>query len=181
MRKLLQGVVICAIGVAAIALVWRHALSFPQIWMLVATSILANVLQPSYNPLSAGRSSDDRGTALQIVWSIYAVQLLNIVEFLWARPELHIDWGTVLAFALMLGGLALRTWAVATLGRWFSWHVELQPQQQLVVAGPYRFVRHPSYTGAFLTFVSACALLESWIAMVVAIALLSVAFARRVR
>ena len=32
-------------------------------------------------------------------------------------------------------------------GRWFTWHVEVQEAQRLVVTGPYRFVRHPQLHG----------------------------------
>jgi protein-S-isoprenylcysteine O-methyltransferase len=180
-RKVAQGALICSVLLVVIWLVWPEALHFPQIWMLALTSLLANVLQPSYNPFRGASKSADHGTALQIVWTIYAAQVLNVAEFLLSRPRLELDVWSWLFFALMLAGLALRTWAVATLGQWFTWHVEVQTNQRLVIAGPYRFVRHPSYTGAFVTFVSACALLHSWIAAAIAAILLGFAFARRIR
>ncbi len=47
-------------------------------------------------------------------------------------------------------GIALRQWAIATLGRFFVGHVVVQPGQTVVSTGPYRWVRHPSYTGFWL-------------------------------
>jgi protein-S-isoprenylcysteine O-methyltransferase Ste14 len=47
-------------------------------------------------------------------------------------------------------GIALRQWAIATLGRFFVGHVVVQPGQTVVSTGPYRWLRHPSYTGFWL-------------------------------
>ena len=58
----------------------------------------------------------------------------------------------VAGLVLMCAGIALRQWAVATLGRFFTIDVRVQPGQTVVDRGPYRRVRHPSYTGLILTF-----------------------------
>ena len=81
----------------------------------------------------------------------------------------------------MIGGLALRTWAVVLLGPWFTWNVTVQAGQQLVSRGPYRFIRHPSYTGALITFVASCVLLRSWVVALLAALTLVLAFRRRIR
>jgi protein-S-isoprenylcysteine O-methyltransferase Ste14 len=47
-------------------------------------------------------------------------------------------------------GLALRIWAIATLGRAFRTTVEVDPAQAVVSSGPYRWIRHPSYAGLWL-------------------------------
>lgn len=56
-----------------------------------------------------------------------------------------------LGLALMLLGLLLRWWAISVLGRSFTVTVGTQAEQQVVERGPYRYVRHPSYTGSLLT------------------------------
>ena len=53
--------------------------------------------------------------------------------------------------ALLAAGQALRIWAVRTLGRFFTAVVRTEPDQAVVRRGPYRILRHPSYTGTFLT------------------------------
>lgn len=50
-------------------------------------------------------------------------------------------------------GIALRQWAIATLGRFFVGHVLVQPGQSIVSSGPYRWLRHPSYTGQWLEMI----------------------------
>jgi protein-S-isoprenylcysteine O-methyltransferase Ste14 len=47
-------------------------------------------------------------------------------------------------------GLALRVWAVLALGGAFSTFVQVTGDQTVVTRGPYRWVRHPSYTGLLL-------------------------------
>ncbi|MBL8858794.1 MAG: isoprenylcysteine carboxylmethyltransferase family protein [Planctomycetes bacterium] len=61
----------------------------------------------------------------------------------------------VLAAALVLVflGCALRLWAVKTLGRLFTVDVAIRAGHSLVTSGPFRFVRHPSYTGLLAMFV----------------------------
>ncbi len=55
-----------------------------------------------------------------------------------------------LALLLFLAGLFLRYQAVVKLADFFTTHVSIQHQHQLVVDGPYRYLRHPAYTGLLL-------------------------------
>jgi protein-S-isoprenylcysteine O-methyltransferase Ste14 len=54
------------------------------------------------------------------------------------------------AVALFAAGLALRWYSIAYLGRLFTVDVAIAPDHRLVDRGPYRYIRHPSYTGALL-------------------------------
>jgi protein-S-isoprenylcysteine O-methyltransferase Ste14 len=51
---------------------------------------------------------------------------------------------------VMWAGLAVRTWAIMALGTSFRMTVEVDTGQKVVDGGPYRWVRHPSYTGIML-------------------------------
>jgi protein-S-isoprenylcysteine O-methyltransferase Ste14 len=55
-----------------------------------------------------------------------------------------------IGLAVMIGGLVLRGWAVLTLGQYFTGTVAVSGDQPVVTAGPYRVLRHPSYTGLLL-------------------------------
>ena len=46
--------------------------------------------------------------------------------------------------------MAMRYWVVATLGKRWSTRVIWVPNMPLVRGGPYRWMRHPQYTGIFL-------------------------------
>jgi protein-S-isoprenylcysteine O-methyltransferase Ste14 len=59
----------------------------------------------------------------------------------------------VLGLVLMATGTAVRAWAVVVLGRYFTVEVRVQPGQTVVDRGPYRWVRHPAYTGLIVFLV----------------------------
>jgi protein-S-isoprenylcysteine O-methyltransferase Ste14 len=63
------------------------------------------------------------------------------------------DW-LLLPFAVFFAGVALRVVAMRTLGRWYSHHVARGAGQRTVTSGPYRFIRHPAYTGMLVAHVA---------------------------
>lgn len=182
LKKGMQAATLWLAVLLVLVAVWPPALKLPELWMVIGVSVLANVLQPAYKPFEGSRTKEDRGTAVQILWTVYFTQAIALMELVWRRPaSLPLDGLAWLAFVGMLGGLALRTWSVVLLGRWFTWNVTVQPGQELITRGPYRFIRHPSYAGALITFVASCVLLRSWVAACVAAVSLTAAFMRRIR
>lgn len=69
--------------------------------------------------------------------------------------------------ALMWAGLALRAWSIQHLGRLFSAVVVIHADHPLVTTGPYRFLRHPSYSGALLAAVGFGVALGHWTSLLV--------------
>ncbi|HEV2580932.1 MAG TPA: isoprenylcysteine carboxylmethyltransferase family protein [Ktedonobacteraceae bacterium] len=72
--------------------------------------------------------------ALAAVWTGAAIP--------WLRPQV-----TIAGIVVILLGTTLRWWAIFTLGRYFTIDVAVRSTRSVVQSGPYRFVRHPSYTG----------------------------------
>jgi protein-S-isoprenylcysteine O-methyltransferase len=180
--KAIQASLICGLILGVLGLVWPVALNLPQLWLVVSISVLANVFQPSYQPFESSRTPEDRGTGCQILWTVYVTQIFAVIELVYRRRvSLPLNWVTIITAITIAFGLILRIWAVATLGRWFTWNVTVQPGQVLLTEGPYRFIRHPSYMGAWLMFVGSCVLLRSYVAALVASILLLLAFLRRIR
>lgn len=62
----------------------------------------------------------------------------------------HLTWLQWLSVVVYLIGLAIRSWSLRLLGKYFSRDVEVESEQDLVSSGPYRILRHPSYLGLFL-------------------------------
>ena len=113
--------------------------------------------------------------------TVYGGQAAALVELVLRRPgELPFDAVGAVALLAMGAGLGLRTWAIATLGGWFVLRVGVKPAQRLVQEGPYRLIRHPSYTGAFLAFVASAILLRAWVAAALGAVALHAAFRRRI-
>ena len=75
-------------------------------------------------------------------------------------------WAPVAAGLVVLAaGVSLRTWAIVTLGRLFKFVVVIQDGHRVVTSGPYRLLRHPSYTGGLVAFLGAGIALDSWLSI----------------
>jgi protein-S-isoprenylcysteine O-methyltransferase Ste14 len=61
----------------------------------------------------------------------------------------------IVGMIFMLAGLALRWYSIWFLGRSFTCDVATRPGQEVIDTGPYRWLRHPSYTGSLLTVLGA--------------------------
>ena len=68
---------------------------------------------------------------------------------------------------LLVAGILLRGFAIRTLGRFFTGSVSVQERHRVVDSGPYRFVRHPSYTGVLLALVGLRISLDDWLSVLV--------------
>ena len=182
-RKVIQGTIMSGVIVLLPACGNLLSLHMPQLWLIFIIGILANIFQPSYKPFDKSAPSLDRGTALQNLWTACLLQLAAIIEAVYFRYPKSFDWDTIvtLSFVIMVLGLILRSWAVFTLGRFFTWHVEVQSDQKVIRCGPYRFVRHPSYTGAIMTYFFGTIFLHAWVSACLALILLPLTFMRRIR
>ena len=181
-RRLLQGVVLVASIVLIPSLANLPVLRAPHMWLLMIGGIMASLCQPGYNPVTIMRKRGDRGTGAQILWSIYLVQVLAVLEATYLRYPASMRWDTVstVAAVIIFLGLILRTWAVHTLGSRFTMHIEVQAGHRISERGPYRFVRHPAYLGALMTYLAAPLLLHAWGAALFGVAMLPSAFLRRI-
>lgn len=82
--------------------------------------------------------------------------------------------------ALLSLGLAFSVWARLSIGRNWSATVTVKEDHELVRTGPYRFVRHPIYTGLLLGFIGTAVALAEWRG-VLAVTLVFIALWRKLR
>jgi protein-S-isoprenylcysteine O-methyltransferase Ste14 len=71
--------------------------------------------------------------------------------------------------------------AVRTLGKQWSYQARLVEGHKLIVAGPYRLVRHPIYTGMFGKLLATGLAISHWIALLPAVLIFAVGTAIRIR
>ena len=127
----------------------------------------------------AGGRGQDRGSYFAVVIAIY----LAVIAAYWTRQS---GWGLVpgplqwLGLVLVWVGMLMREWAVLSLGRAFTVVVETSPGQSLVTSGPYRWVRHPSYTGSILTLGGFGLAAGSWLGASLAAAIMFAGYSYRV-
>ena len=89
------------------------------------------------------------------------------------------DWVYYIGIAVMVAGIAFRQYAIAVLGRYFSGVLGVQKEQKVVESGPYRLIRHPSYTGVLIFLAGMGLALQSWAAVLVNITIFAVAYGYR--
>lgn len=82
---------------------------------------------------------------------------------------------------LMVAGFGVRQWSILTLGRFFTIDVRVAQDQTVVDRGPYRWVRHPSYTGLVLFFVGVGLALGNWASLLVLAVLPTLGLLARIR
>src|SRR5436190_5539605 len=74
-------------------------------------------------------------------------------------------WPVALGVVVFVLGLALRAWAVRVLGRFFKFTVVVQAEHRVVDTGPYRLIRHPSYTGLLMVELGLGIMLGTWLSI----------------
>ncbi|HEV7838215.1 MAG TPA: isoprenylcysteine carboxylmethyltransferase family protein [Gemmatimonadaceae bacterium] len=66
---------------------------------------------------------------------------------------------------LMFLGSMLRRYCWRTLGEYFTGDVSVKPDQPIISSGPYRLVRHPSYTAGMMMYIGIGFALGSWFSL----------------
>lgn len=90
------------------------------------------------------------------------------------------DWWPPLAgLAVFVFGIAFRVWAVRTLGRFFRYTIVVDADHRVVEDGPYRRLRHPSYTGLLMAALGVGIALANWLAIAACLVPALVGFSAR--
>ena len=101
-----------------------------------------------------GGASRDR-YSLVLLWGTILISVwLSINCVVWFANAIlaHRRAFYLLGVALFFGGVVLRWYAIWYLGRYFTVDVSIAKEHRVIDSGPYRFIRHPSYTGALVAF-----------------------------
>ena len=81
---------------------------------------------------------------------------------------------------IIIVGLSIRIWAIRVLGKFFSAAVKVRGDHEIIQSGPYKVVRHPSYLGAYLTFLGSPILLEAWFSLPLVMIAMGIAYYVRI-
>lgn len=112
----------------------------------------------------------DRGSMGLLIGLLWLGVALNFVLSA-LLPAAAITWQRTLLFgigvSLILFGVVLRWYAIWILGRYFTRDVAVSVDQEIVQTGPYRYIRHPAYSGTFLTMLGIGFAMTNWASLVV--------------
>jgi protein-S-isoprenylcysteine O-methyltransferase len=122
--------------------------------------------------------------SLILLWAVTIVSFWGGLQMVWLVPGAtvpHPGGFYLIGFCLFLGGLILRWYSIGHLGRYFTVDVSISAEHRLIDSGPYRFIRHPTYTGALLAFLGLGFCLGNWLSILFLSVPIIGAFLRRVR
>ena len=145
-------------------------------WVLCAVFAVGEWVVRIRSGLNRSGTTSERWSLAVVVVAIGSGLGAALLLRRWAAAEIPAGrWPVfVLGLVLMAAGIAIRAWAVVTLGRFFTVDVRVHPDQEVVDRGPYRWVRHPAYTGLIVFFVGGGLALTNW-ASLLALALVPAA------
>jgi protein-S-isoprenylcysteine O-methyltransferase len=132
---------------------------------------------------SRGKGVKQDRSTLRVLWLVILVSIVAALFVTWYLPAAAIprpDLCRVLGVLLFIAGLALRWWSIIVLGRFFTVDVQIASDHELIEAGPFRLLRHPSYSGVLLAFAGFGFSLANWTAIFVLLLPITAAFIRRV-
>lgn len=86
-----------------------------------------------------------------------------------------------LGLGVFMAGVAIRWWAISVLGRFFTSDLVVQTGHRIVQRGPYRVVRHPSYSGILVCFLGIGLAMYNWLSLLCLLALVGAAIIYRIR
>ncbi len=132
----------------------------------------------------SGRSatSADRGS-LRLLWGVIGLCVLLAILAADFVPQANSSWLwniRTVGGVIFLGGMALRWYAVVHLGRFFTVNVALASDQPVIDTGPYRLVRHPSYSGSLLQFAGFGITFGNWLSLALLVLPVIAVFLRRI-
>ena len=93
-------------------------------------------------------------------WSYTALHSLYLAVFAGAAAERLLYphpvqwWVSGVGGGLFIISMVVRLTAIRTLGRFWSLHLEIRDQHQLVTEGIYRYLRHPAYSSIMLEVIA---------------------------
>jgi len=133
---------------------------------------------------SRGRSRPAGDRTLRMLWVTVLLSVAVAVMSATLLPQAGsrlLEFLYPLGLALFVTGLALRWWAIVHLGRFFTVDVAIADDHRVVASGPYRFVRHPSYTGVIVAFVGYGICLGNRVSLLALAVPITLAFLQRIK
>ena len=113
------------------------------LWMIYETAI-------SHHDVTQKKSVFDYGTK-QFYGASHALTILSALWFtpIWQKPGIYLWVGLI----IFVSGVYLRVLAIRTLGQYYSHTVRKIENHKIVDTGPYRYLRHPAYSGMLVAHI----------------------------
>ncbi len=153
-------------------------------WAAYAVCYLAEALGSFFQkPGPADKRRDRRSHAVIVAGTAVSLFLAFCLAAALPRLRMSAEEGAMLVAgaALILCGVAFRWYAIWVLGRFFTRTVAIREGHRIVRDGPYRLLRHPSYTGYLIAVLGLAIALDNGAAALVLLVFNVAIYAYRIR
>ena len=152
-------------------------------WSACALWMLPEIIAARVRRSGDSALAQDQGS-LNLIATLWIVGIgLDIWLSFWL-PEAAIIWKRGLfcfaGLGLMVGGVSFRWYSASLLGKYFTFDVATHSGQTVIEKGPYRYIRHPSYTGGLLSSVGFGLAMGNWAGLLAGLSCLGAAYAYRI-
>ena len=133
---------------------------------------------------SSARDESRDQHSLALLWGVILISIALGISSVWFYPAASLPYRRLLyliGLILFIAGIILRWYSIVHLGRFFTVDVSIAKEHRVIDSGPYRFMRHPSYTGALIAFVGIGLSLGNWLSIVFMTLPITFAFLWRIR
>lgn len=136
------------------------------------------------NVRGMGKTAIDRRTRnYNFISLILAISLAASIS--WITTFRFHGGGTSIVFwigiIILCLGLFLRYWSITALGKYFRTTVELEKGQKVIQHGPYKYIRHPSYSGIILFCIGYGIAVQNWLSLIIAVSLPTISLLYRIK
>jgi protein-S-isoprenylcysteine O-methyltransferase len=133
--------------------------------LLGISELLLTLLKRS----KSNATSKDRNS-LKLIWLVNLTTIAVGIFASYRLREYRLSWpniGLEIGTCLFVAGLVLRWYSIMYLGRFFTMNVAIAADHRVIDSGPYRFIRHPSYTGILLAMLGLGLICQNWASLLI--------------
>jgi protein-S-isoprenylcysteine O-methyltransferase Ste14 len=175
--------VLSTIAFGSVLFLAAGTLAWPAAWAYLAVIIVVmgvygtiiarlhpDLIEERHHPPANAKKWDKPFVAVVGIVGPVALIVLSGLDRRWQWSPPTAAWIQIAGLMLVAAGGSLTNYAVAT-NRFFSAVVRIQHDRghYVIDTGPYRFVRHPGYTGSIVYMIGMAFALSSRVALVAAI------------
>lgn len=157
----------------------------PQLGVLILSCVILFLTQP---PLSLQESKNNYERDKNSIWVIMIVsaliQVFTILEWAYFQQsfiKFNFDIIATIGLLLSVSGIIFRVWCIKTLGNSFTATIRTQENQKIVKNGAYKYIRHPSYLGAYLAMVGSTIFMHTYFSFFFALIGMFLAYVYRMK
>ena len=149
-------------------------------WVWALSEIIGSYIIPRLRQKGEVKTRSDRGSRM-VIWLGMLIAIFLSDYFathgITPLPEPFF----YLGLFLMLIGILFRQWAIWVLGRFFSTKVRIVSDHRIVREGPYKYLRHPSYSGMLMILLGLGLASRTWLGTIIILALFTLVIGYRIR